>query len=480
MVNPTSSASTPPRWSTLTPAVSKRAPRGRGASHARGPEPAVSENQLSQKTSGFFARISDKYQTYKENRKVAYLQKSKTNATSEIRKGLQNQQTFAEVHRGLKRLHKAEKEFKNPDSSIGGFKKDTYVSDTLKNIAYTLGSEAPEAANLSYFVENREKLVNEHSDRNKLFHRILVGLAKIGLVRSSYLKAREERIDAMDSAIRESLNSMLHHYKETRTIEDMTRGVFHIGDKGYVRGNKEVPFKHECNLPAGQVPDRIGESYSEHIGISGDKSPDDSNASSVFTHETKLMFERSRGLRDRGTEEVYLSGDEKEINQKVFDGINNFTGSQKVTELLIEAIDQPGWNKLFAKMLTVKNGAGELVTFERPKQGTDHSVVRSGPTKEFMHRDPHDSLGKTERVTVGENEQRDFTVAINRTCIAKGIRFHNDKYLDFATERRDKRGALGIPLRCEFTISRDAANKGQLHLIDSKISHEFSGQVKQG
>ena len=289
----------------------------------------------------------------------------------------------------------------------------------------------------------------------------------------------------MDSAIRESLNSMLHHYKETRTIEDMTQGVLKIDGKGYVSGNKEVISTYDCNLPAEQVPDRIGKSYSEHIGIPGRKSPDDppdnpNDSSSVFIDGTRLVFERSQGLGDRHPVSVPLRGNAKEIGHQATIEINKFTESDRVTDLLMEVLNQPGWNKLFAKMLTVKNGAGELVTFERPKQGTDHSVVRRGPRDEPVHKNPHDSLGKTEIVTVCENEQRDFTVAIKRTCIAKGIRFHNDKYLDFATERRDKRGALGIPLRCEFTISGDAANKGQLHLIDSKISHEFSGQVKQG
>ncbi|KZM46948.1 hypothetical protein OA90_26670 [Labrenzia sp. OB1] len=56
--------------------------------------------------------------------------------------------------------------------------------------------------------EMRRKMVSEHSDRTKFFHRMLETLKKVHLISSSYINARTARIDAMDEKITEALKKL--------------------------------------------------------------------------------------------------------------------------------------------------------------------------------------------------------------------------------------------------------------------------------
>ena len=175
-------------------ASSERSPRVRAGQSERRPD--VTANKSAKKIPGFFEKTASRFQSWKESRNEAALKRSGDRASTLITLGFSTN-NFKLVHQGLKQLHNAEQKF--PE-------KGQQVSARVRAAVAAVYSNGE--INLQKFATDKDELVNQHSDRYTLFHRMLKGLAKIGLVPESYIDTREKRIATLDNEIKKSLQSI--------------------------------------------------------------------------------------------------------------------------------------------------------------------------------------------------------------------------------------------------------------------------------
>ena len=175
--------------------------------------PSGVANKSAEKIPGFFERIADRFKDWKESRNEAALKRSGRRAVSTITRGLATND-FRKVYQGLKRLHNAEQKLSDMGGTVGALDKKTYISDRLESVAsecvpYEKNSSASEKAKiLKRFAEDRNNLVDRHSDSKTLFHRMLTSLKRAHLISSSYVGSRTKRIEAQDKKIKASLQSL--------------------------------------------------------------------------------------------------------------------------------------------------------------------------------------------------------------------------------------------------------------------------------
>ncbi|KZM44813.1 hypothetical protein OA90_26945 [Labrenzia sp. OB1] len=429
----------------------------------------------SSKIPSFFDKISSNYKNYKLGRKKAYLQKSQDYASTKVETGLNTEikkelkagqlakaKQFALVHQGLKRLHTAEK--KLPDQgAIGTFTKATYATSTCEAVAD--GLDRTGQSNLFKMLEKNgdrralDDLVNLYSDKNKFFHKMLVRLENAGLMPfKSYMTSRNERIDAMDNSIKSSLEKM-HDRAKNNFKNEMLQGVFEFDKDGYVQSSQDLRHSHKHgdkgrDINPNQLAEIISKSYlPDHPGDAHIKSNSDDSRSGI-TDKTKFdkpeYFENPKLTEDRAAVKVIMT-----------------------------AIDGSNWNDVFTKMMTVKNERQDLLTLEPVEAGTDHSFVFKEKDDAKVHKKPAESNNTTKNVRIRENENS-FTITLERSVVATDIRsaLAPDCKWDFSG-LKEKTGALGIEMKCEFTISREAAHMGKIQLLDSTLSHSFSGRIQR-
>ena len=183
--------------------------------------PAVTENESFARMPGFFERIANRFKKWKKNRSQAAVNKSAETAGSDILNGLRDN-NFKKVHQGLKRLHNAARKL----SDMGARNERHYIKEKLERVIYDLHvhihklkSDDPEVPIiLDDYDEGRNELIDRYSDKRTLFHRMLTNLDKVGLISSSYVRSRTQRIDDLDVRIKASLESLKVLWKEDTPV----------------------------------------------------------------------------------------------------------------------------------------------------------------------------------------------------------------------------------------------------------------------
>ena len=217
-------------------ASSERSLRVRVGQSERRPD--VTANKSAKKIPGFFEKTASRFQSWKESRNEAALKKAAYKAGIKIAYGFYVD-NFKWVHQGLKHLHNAEQ--KCP-------KNGEQVSARVRAAVAAVYSNGE--INLQKFARGKDELVNQHSDRYTLFHRMLKGLAKIGLVPKSYVDKREERIATLDNKIKESLLSIQRNFFNNQ--------ICHEKDDSYDAYVELIHLGHE-DVPWEQAVEKIAD-----------------------------------------------------------------------------------------------------------------------------------------------------------------------------------------------------------------------------
>ncbi|WP_156510727.1 hypothetical protein [Labrenzia sp. OB1] len=164
-------------------------------------QPSVVTNKSVGKLRAFFESTANRFKNWKKSLPERALNKSVAKANREILRGLSNRGNFKELHQGLKRLVNAAQKH---SGKTGVSNEAATVSIKLKEIAY----DAVKIKNIEYQEKNIQEYtdptnnyISKHSDRNTLFHRMLTGLARIGIVSENYKSSRESHIHNLDSKI---------------------------------------------------------------------------------------------------------------------------------------------------------------------------------------------------------------------------------------------------------------------------------------
>ena len=194
------------------------------ANHGRRSTSAA--NEFTRRISEFFTRISDRYKNWKLERKKADLNKSGDKAYDKILAGLSEAAgSSRKVHQGLKRLHNAERKLFDSHARFGKNLDDMptdfvygRLGEVVAHILFHKDLNAQK--NLREFTIGSSKIIEQYSDLNKPFHRMLVRLDKFGLLSSDYVTLRKQRIDEMDNKIKDSFEYIEREYLELKALID--------------------------------------------------------------------------------------------------------------------------------------------------------------------------------------------------------------------------------------------------------------------
>ena len=199
--------------------------------------PAGVANKSAEKIPGFFERIADRFKDWKESRNEAALKRSGRRAVSTITHGLATGD-FKKVYQGLKRLHNAGQKLSQMGGTVGGLNNKTYITDRLKSVVSEClpDEKSNDLDHLKKFAEDRNNLVDRHSDSKTLFHRMLLGLERFDLISSSYVGSRTQRIEAQDKKIKASLQSLGSVSLLEKLANDGNADAMHALGKCYARG----------------------------------------------------------------------------------------------------------------------------------------------------------------------------------------------------------------------------------------------------
>ena len=200
-------------------------------------QPAVIENESFARIPGFFERIANRFKNWKENRSQAAVNKSAKTAGSDILNGLSNN-NFKKVHQGLKRLHNAERKL----SDMGALNERHYIEKALERVINDLHAHKfkPDDPEMPIIPDDCNELIDRYSDKKTSFHRMLTNLDKVGLISSSYVSSRTQRINDLDGSIKDSFEFLKVLWKEKAgdTGAMVELGVRHYHGKGGVRQDK--------------------------------------------------------------------------------------------------------------------------------------------------------------------------------------------------------------------------------------------------
>ncbi|KZM43495.1 hypothetical protein OA90_27145 [Labrenzia sp. OB1] len=342
-------------------------------------------------------------------------------------------------------------------------------------------------SNLEKFFKEPEKFVKKHSDRNKLFYRLIDSLNRFGLITKRYFESQIKPISDMDALITQSLDSLRKKDESRREFFEMTPGVLKQKLDGVVRGETQFnrdDYKKPNNIfTPKSLLEHFSKIYSQHHGNFVTPETCFSTARQpLYTEGAKLAFrpqaESSGTLIDDRPLPEACEARSYEISNRV----EKFTGSATAAGLFSKILEHPGWNDFFAKMTTVINDAEKQVTFEVASENNGDSVVTQMPAPHNQDSIDHtaEKLNKNPKFSFRVSERTDcYTFRCVADIISPSMMYndHPDTIQYFELANEGVAEDMQIALTCEFDISREAALKGEIEILRSDFLQEFKWKL---